>query len=245
MPSQGVKNGCGTLGVCLAFSINWLVHATLCDIWMWNQTLKIGKMIFVCFDGKHLTCSARNIFYVSFSILPSVRLESVVVYVVRFSVRRQGQRIEAHSICSKHPSSLSWLTTAAVRRPPWTSSRGDYSTRSHRLSQPTARPNPLPPKTPSKNLAVGLVKIQRKRHKGPRETASNHRATNRQNREEPNLGLMEQTNPYPGLAPTQIRRWTAPNQVDEDPSLIWWWNGRTESLPDWPSGELGFGNLRG
>jgi hypothetical protein len=84
----------------------------------------------------------------------------------------------------------------------------------------------IAPKTLSKNLIVGLVKILRKRHKGPRETASNYRATNRQNREELNLGSMEQTNPYPGLAPTQIQWWIAPNRVDEDPSMIQWWNGQ-------------------
>ncbi len=44
------------------------------------------------------------------------------------------------------------------------------------------------PKTPSKNLAVGLVKILRKRRKGPSETASN--------REEPNLGSMEWSSQY-------------------------------------------------
>jgi len=80
------------------------------------------------------------------------------------------------------------------------------------------------PKTPSKNLALGLVKILRKGRKGPSETESDHRAPNRQNREEPNLGSMEQTDPDPGPDPTQIRWWTAPNRVDMDPSLIRRWN---------------------
>jgi hypothetical protein len=69
----------------------------------------------------------------------------------------------------------------------------------------SARPGPLPPKTPSKNLAVGLVKILRKRRKGPSETASN--------REEPNLGSMEWSGPHQGPAPTRIRRWTESNRV--------------------------------
>jgi hypothetical protein len=79
------------------------------------------------------------------------------------------------------------------------------------------------PKTPSNNLAVGLVKILRKRRKGHRETASNHRAAQRHPDQEPNLGSVDRTGPYLVPDPTQIRWWTASNRVDVDPAQIHWW----------------------
>jgi hypothetical protein len=47
------------------------------------------------------------------------------------------------------------------------------------------------PKTPSNNLVVVIVKILRKHRKGLSEMGSNHRAANRQNREEPTANCEE------------------------------------------------------
>ncbi|GLT54224.1 hypothetical protein SLA2020_274410 [Shorea laevis] len=91
------------------------------------------------------------------------------------------------------------------------------------------------PKTPSKNLAVGLVKILRKRGKGQSETASNHRAVHRLNREEQNLGSMEWAGPYQGPVPIGIQRRTGSNRVSAGSSAwgigLWASSGLGDPVP--------------
>jgi hypothetical protein len=90
-------------------------------------------------------------------------------------------------------------------------------------------------KTSSKNLAVGLFKILRKRRKEPSKTASKHRAARRLNREESNLGSMERAGPYPGPVPTGIRQRTESNRISAGSSArgigFWAWSGLEDPVP--------------